>query len=248
MNLKHGKGRTRTFGSREMQDRTVANKVALAHGWLSHTPASFQNSVLERCTLQHFGQGKTIYSIGDPPGGMFGLIRGGLAISVAPGERGSYVAHFARPGAWFGEAAAITGQSRRIGLTATRDTDLLNLPGYAIREITCKDAATWRLFALATISHLDVAMGACDDLMIRDPTNRCVAILLRLAGRQKASRGDLSPVEIDLTQSDIADLANVSRTTLGSVLRKLEEDGKLELSYRRIRLLSPKAMRAMLNN
>jgi CRP/FNR family cyclic AMP-dependent transcriptional regulator len=230
-----------------MLHRDEANNILLEKGWLSHTPPSFQQSVIERCNLQHYDQGDTVYSVGDPSGGMFGLLRGGLAISVAPGEREPYVAHFARPGAWFGEAAAITGEPRKVGLMATRETCLLMLPLHAIREITGKDPTTWRLFAMAALSHLDLAMGACDDLMIRDPANRCVAILLRLAGRQHASPADATPVEVDLSQSDIADMANVARTTLNSILRKLEIAGYLELSYRRIRILSPKALRVMLS-
>lgn len=231
-----------------MLNRADAAKILLDNGWLSQTPPSFQQSVLERCNLNHFEQGTTIYSVGDPSGGMFGLLSGGLAISVAPGERGPYVAHFARPGAWFGEGSAITGQPRKVGLLTTRKTCLLKLPLHAIREITGKDPASWRLFAMAAMSHVDVAMGACDDLMIRDPGNRCIAILLRLAGRQHASPADASPAEVDLSQSDIADIANVARTTLNSTLRKLEDAGTLALSYRQIRILSPKALRAMLRD
>jgi len=229
-------------------DRAQAAKILLEKGWLSHTPSSFQESVLARSNLVHFDQGDTIYLVGDPSGGMFGLIRGGLSISVAPGERGPYIAHFARPGAWFGEASAITGEPRKVGLMATREACLLKLPLHAIREITGKDPDTWRLFALAAISHVDLAVGACDDLMIRDPTNRCIAILLRLAGRRQSSPVDASPVDVDLTQSDIADLANVARTTLSSILRKLKDAGSLDLSYRRIRILSPAVLQTMLRD
>ncbi len=249
-----------------MLDRAEVHKIVLEQGWLSLTPPSFQHSVLERCRLRHYKRGESIYSAGDTSSDMFGLIVGALAISVAPGERGPYVAHFARPGSWYGEAASITGQPRRVGLLATRATGLLKLPAHAIREIVGKDPSIWRLFALATVTHLDLAMGACDDLMIRDPVRRCVAILLRLGGRRQMSPAelspadlspaelspadlspaDLSPIEIDLSQADIADLANVARTTLNTILRELEKAGKIERSYRRIRILSPKALRAML--
>jgi CRP/FNR family transcriptional regulator, cyclic AMP receptor protein len=224
-----------------------AHEVVLQNGWLSETPPSFQNNVLDRCRLQHFSAGQSIYSLGDPPGGMYGLVSGGLGISVAPHERGPYVAHFAKPGAWFGEGAAITGKPRRVGLAATRDTFVLQLPLHAIYEIVDQDPATWRLFALATMRHLDLAVGDCDDLRRRDPIERCVATILRLAGHRIASPADSSPVEIDLSQEDIANLSNVARTTLSTVLRDLEASGQLKRSYRRIRILAPNAMRAMLS-
>ena len=41
-------------------------------------------------------------------------------------------------------------------------------------------------------------------------------------------------------------MANLARTTAGTVLRKLEADGRVEVAYRRIRILDPDALRAML--
>ena len=102
-----------------------AHAIVSREGWLSFTPPPFRQTVLARCKLQALKAGATIYSVGDPPGGMYGLVRGSFALSIAPGERGPYVAHFARPGTWFGEAAAFTEQPRRIGLAVTRDAKVL---------------------------------------------------------------------------------------------------------------------------
>ena len=102
----------------------AARKIAIDHGWLSQTPPSFQRMVLNRCRLQRFESEQSIYMAGDPPGGMYGLVSGGVGISIAPGEQGPYFAHLGRPGTWFGEASAILRQPRRVGLTATRDAEI----------------------------------------------------------------------------------------------------------------------------
>jgi CRP/FNR family cyclic AMP-dependent transcriptional regulator len=229
-----------------MPDLAEAHKIVLKAGWLSLTPPAFQRSVLDRCQLQIFATGAAIYASGDPPGGMFGLVSGGLGITIAPNEIGPYFAHFAWPGTWFGEAAAITGQPRRIGLMATRETELLHLPLHAILDIVGKDPSAWRLFALVTIGHLDVAISACDDLMIRDHRRRFIAVLLRLAGCHPAASHGATPVEVDVSQEDLAVLANIARTTAGALLRRLEAAGHVELSYRRIRILAPGALKEML--
>jgi CRP-like cAMP-binding protein len=217
-----------------MCEIVTAHEIVLRRGWLSLTPQSFQRDVLDRCFLVRFEAGEFIYVVGDPPGGMFGLVSGGVSVSIA------------RPGTWMGEAAAITGQSRRVGLSATRDTELLHLPLQEIREIVEKNPEAWRLFALITIGHLDMAIGASDDLMIRDHVKRCVAVLLRLGGCRQASPADFSPIEVDVSQEEMAVLSNVARTTAGAVLRKLEASGCIEQSYRRIRILTPDALRGML--
>ncbi len=71
-----------------MPTRAQAHEVVSREGWLSFTPEPFRRVVLDRCKLQEFKAGSTIYSVGDPPAGMFGLARGSFALSIAPGERG----------------------------------------------------------------------------------------------------------------------------------------------------------------
>jgi CRP/FNR family cyclic AMP-dependent transcriptional regulator len=222
-----------------------AREIVTRQGWLSFTPAPFRQIALERCRLEAFKVGATLYSVGDPPGGMFGPVRGNLAISIAPGERGPHIAHFARPGTWFGEAAAFTEQPRRIGLAATRNAKVLHLPLHAIREIVAADPGAWRWFGLCSIAHIDTAIGAADDLLIRDHEKRFVAVLLRLGGcRYGAPMG--AAIEIDVNQEDLAAMTNMARTTAGALLHKLQAAGHVESGYRSIRLLAPERLRSML--
>ncbi len=229
-----------------MSQRDAACKVVVNRGWLSQMPASFQREVLARCLLEQFKQGTAIYSIGDEPGGMFGLVSGGLGVSMAPQEEGPYTAHFAMPGTWFGEAAAFTRRPRMVGLTATRDSELLHLPLAAIDEVVRRDPAAWRLFGLVTIDHLQLAMGGADDLMIRDHVKRFVAVLLRNADCRLSTPPSQHPIEIDVNHENLAHMANVARTTAGSILRKLEVKGYVALSYGRINILAPDKLRRIL--
>ncbi len=229
-----------------MSTRAEAHDIVSREGWLSFTPEPFRRLVLDRCKLEALRAGATIYSVGDPPGGMFGLVRGSFALSIAPGERGPYVAHFARPGTWFGEAAAFPEQPRRIGLAVTRDAELLHLPLPAIREIVAADPGAWRFFGFAAIAPYDVAIGAADDLLIRDHFKRSVAVLLRLGGCRYVTPPGPAPIEVDVSQEDFAAMTNIARTTAGTVLRTLEAAGHIEVSYRKVRILKPDALRAIL--
>jgi CRP/FNR family transcriptional regulator, cyclic AMP receptor protein len=231
-----------------MLDLDTACEVVRSQGWLRQTPVAFQAAVLDRCLLEKFMPATPIYSIGDEPGGMFGIVAGCLGISLAPQERGPYTAHLALPGTWFGEAAVFTRQPRRVGLVATRDTELLHLPLRAIDEILNLDPSAWRFFGLVTIGHLDVAIGGSDDLMIRNHVKRFVAVLLRMGNCRLVSPRKRRPIEVDMNHEDLAYMANVARTTAGAILRKLEADGHLALSYRRISILAPDALRKMLHD
>ena len=231
-----------------MSDVESASRIVLKRGWLSRTPTSFQRAVLDRCQLRTFKKGESLYRSGDRPGGMFGLIDGGLSIELAPSERGPNIGGFATPGSWYGEVSAITGEPRRVGLVATRKSQVLHLPLNAIREIVAQDPAAWRLIALATVLQLDAVITAYDDLMRRDHDKRLVAILLHLCGCRRSTPSGFVPIDIDVGQNDLAGMSNVARTTAGAVLHNLEQAGHIELSYRCIKVCSPDALRAMLTS
>ena len=91
-------------------------------------------------------------------------------------------------------------------------------------------------------------MGTSDDLMIRDHVKRFLAVLLRLGNCRHVSPRDGRPIEVDTSHEDIAHMANVARTTAGTILRKLESNGHVTLSYRRINILAPDALRMMLRD
>ena len=138
-------GRARTFGE-AMPTRVQAHDMVSREGWLSFTPEPFWRVVLDRCKLEAFSAGATIYSVGDPPGGMFGLLRGSFALSIAPGERGP-ISRISRDQARGSARLRPSPASlRRIGLAVTRDSKLLHLPLHGICEIVAADPGAWRFF------------------------------------------------------------------------------------------------------
>ena len=141
-----------------------ADLILRSRGWLSRTPTAFQDTVLNRCHLCEYAAGQPVYHLGDQPGGMYGLVEGGVAVSIAPGEHEPQFAHFVVPGTWLGETAAFTRQPRRVGLSCTRSSWLLHLALSDIDGIAGENPDAWRLLALIGIGHMDTAIGAAQDL------------------------------------------------------------------------------------
>jgi CRP/FNR family transcriptional regulator, cyclic AMP receptor protein len=221
-------------------------EVLVRQGWLSMTPLEFQVRVLAECVLSEHAAGETIYRIGDPPGGIYGVLAGSFGISFASNEAGPHLAHFVRRGGWVGEAAAVTDLPRRVGLVAVRETKTAYLPLPAIRQITSAQPITWRYFAFLSLLNLDIAMGAAADLLLRDPRNRCIAALLRLGNCRTVSQPGTDAVEVEIGQGDLAILSNLSRNAVGTIIRSLEAQGMIALSYRRIIILKPDNLRQAL--
>jgi CRP-like cAMP-binding protein len=210
-------------------------------GWLATTPAPFKTSVLAGCRVRTFARGESVYGFDDPPGGLWALAEGAVAIEVASMEHGLHVAHVLHPGAWMGEAALLTKTPRRVGVVAVRPSVLGFVSIADFTRIADADPEAWRWLALLAVIHTDIAIAVANDLMIRDTTARVGAVLLHLAG---CRGGDPDrPAEIDLSQSDLARMTALSRTALAAQLKRLRAQGLIDADYRRIRIMSPARLR-----
>ena len=230
-----------------MDPVAVARDVVSRSGWLSQTPLSFRESVLEMSHLRAFGPAETIYVAGDAAGGIYGLVSGGLKVVFEPNERIPFFAHFVAPGSWIGEAAAITGEPRLVTLVATRETQTLYLPIAAVTVLLSSDPDAFRCFAKLMQRQLATAIAATGDLMIRNPTQRLVAILLRLCDCRLSTPVKRELLDVDISQDELAFMANVGRTRANAVLTQLRAAGLIDLAYRRLRVLEPDRLRRMVS-
>ena len=138
----------------------------------------------------------------------------------------------------------MTGDPRQVGLVATRASLLLHPPIAEFEAIAAEDPQAWRWLAILPIQQALLATGVAEDLMIRDPRRRLLATLLRLA----ALRGPLAgpePLDIVVSQENLAAIVNLSRTATGLMLRAFEAEGLIERRYSRIRIVDAEAVASM---
>jgi CRP/FNR family transcriptional regulator, cyclic AMP receptor protein len=224
-----------------------ARSFLARNGWLSFTPEPFRKQLLSACRLMNYEADQVIYNQGDSSGGMFGLVSGRVAVLVAPQERGPYFAHAMRPGNWFGMASALRKAPRGMGLRATRRSQLLLLPAGEIERIAKEDPTAWRYLAVLAFIISNLSTCAADDLLTRDPAKRCLATLARLAGLRHSTDNCPCSNDVDITQDELANLANLSRNAVGSYLRQFDKSGLIKLGYKSIVILNSTAILRVLS-
>lgn len=213
-------------------------------GWLAETPAPFRDAVLDRCLLRRFLRGDAIYRAGDPPGGLYGLIRGGVGVELSPSDRAPFIGSFARPGFWIGEGSLLTRGPRFIGIRATRDSLLAYLPLSQWDAIVQGDPAAWRWIAHLALRNELTALAVAEALMIPGATQRLAAVLLLLCGQSRAQgEAGAVEVEVEISQDDLARMANLSRSSTGRILQAFEADGLVTGGYRQLRIVDCEGLR-----
>ncbi len=221
------------------QTRPREFDVLANSGWLVETPAAFRDAVLDRCLVRRCRRGDALYRAGDPPGGLYGLIEGGVGVELSPGDREPYIGTFARPGFWIGEASVLTRGPRFVGIRATRDSLLAYLPIPQWDAIVRSDPEAWRWFAALTLRNCLLAVSIADALMTPGAAERMAAIILILSSRGAPAL----PATIDVSQEDLARMANLSRSSAGRVLQTFEAEGLIENTYRRVRVIDDAGLR-----
>lgn len=215
----------------------MQREILRTKGWLSFQPGEVQDAILDNGREQVFEAGKTIFAVGDPPGGCYALLQGQLAVSIAPSDRGPNIAHVASPGTWYGEGACLSRGPRRISLQPVIQSTVFHLPLSAMDRLIAEDAEWIRRFAQMLLVNLDLALHAVDDLLIEEPSRRVAAVLVRCLGSER-------PAELALAQSELGRLSNVSRKVVNRILGTFAERGWIRQGYGKIEVADISALRA----
>lgn len=106
------------------------------------------------------------------------------------------------------------------------------MPAARFQELTAKDPRTFRNFAELTVSHLDNALLLASALAVTDSRSRIALTLYRLAWsfREIADR-----FELPCTQSEIAEMAGLSRNSAGPILRRMATEGLIQIGRNQVR-------------
>lgn len=223
-------------------EREQAKQTIGKLGWLARLPETHRSKILSRSVLKKFNKEDAIYVPGDPPAGMYGLVTGTLSIVAAPEGSNSQLLHTALPGFWFGEGPAISGAPRRVGVTARSDVTALHLSLRAIKEMTNDDPTMWRSIALNALLSFDLAVRALHDARLPDAHVKVSTILLRLAGHRSPDLAVGAPRTIEITQTELADIAGLSRNVINRVLRELSKKALVTVGYGFIELPDPELL------
>jgi CRP-like cAMP-binding protein len=220
--------------------------LLLNAGWLGHCDPSLAEAILKCCRIRVLDAGEVLFHHGDPSHGLFGTLSGSFALSIVVPEFGPSVSHIFMPGTWFGESALVRG-TRTVGVHATRPTRAMFLANRDIEALVAEDPRRWTSFARLTFLNTQIAIGSGYDLMLREPLKRCAATLLRLAGLRHSPPLIPVPLELDISQADLAHMTNMSRNSVGAILRILRERNCVEVDYRQLVITDPAVLKAILD-
>jgi len=176
--------------------------------------------------VRRFQRGEIIFNRGDRGGGMFVVARGSVALVVIAASGNEIVLDVVRARGSFGEMAVVDGGPRIATAQVREATTVVELARPDVLALVDRNpVALAMLGALAqTVRRVD-DMAA--DLVLLDLRGRVAKYLLRAAesARPVLPLDAHVPVDLRLSQSELAKLVGGSRQQLNRILGELTEAG-----------------------
>jgi CRP-like cAMP-binding protein len=176
-----------------------------------------------------------IFSRGDPGRDIYLVLEGRIRLSILSSDGRELSFAHAGPGSIFGEIAALDGGERTAGATAMTRVQALALPQRALLEAIGNNPKV----AMAAIHFLCLRLRETDQrleaIALHRIEVRLARLLLSALRLQSPARGDSVPLDLGMSQGELALLIGASRPKVNIALAMLEELGGITRTGPRLR-------------
>jgi CRP-like cAMP-binding protein len=210
----------------------MAFEALRCRGWLGDQPADFASTLVAHGRLRSLQHGDYLYREGDSPGGIYGIVSGGVGMLTIRRDGQESLAHIVRRGDWVGEGPMMGQMQRFLTLRATEPSQVLCVPLSAIRDMESADPGVAKRLGQIAERGVLRTVAVASDLLLPGAESRVAATLLRVTPVIEDDIPD--PGGFRLTQSELGEMANASRNHVNRTLQRFRSAGWVSVRYNHI--------------
>lgn len=224
--------------------------VAVVRATLAQVPAlaGLPQDWFERCAnaarYRRVSDRQVVLERGDPVLGMFVVQDGAIELSMLGRSGNRYLCGMFTPGQTFGLIPSIDGGKTALTATAHGESTVLLIPRDVVLEALSNNAPLAVALLITVARRARFLIDLVGNQITLPLEGRVANILLVATQFQSQDAGLGDPLELRLSQTDLADIAGISRQALGPILKSLDAAGIIALGYRSIRVLKPADLQA----
>ncbi|MBM7062507.1 Crp/Fnr family transcriptional regulator [Pseudomonas sp. UL073] len=218
-----------------MSDAHAYRALLLSGHWFSHLPAALQDELLGAANVRHLDHGQRLFRRGDKACGLYAVVAGSMRIGASSADGKEALLTLIEPPYWFGEISLFDNQPRTHDAYADGSCTLLNVPQAALLALLERQPQHWREFALLLSQKLRLAFIALEEMSLLPAAPRLARRLVMIAEGYGEVSGERRVIH--LAQEQLALMLAISRQTTNQILKDLEAQGILRLTYGEIEIL-----------
>jgi CRP-like cAMP-binding protein len=205
--------------------------------WFGGLPEALQHAIVERGVVRSFGKGELIIRHGAPAQGMHALLEGRIRATWPVDDNTDVLIHVGEPGVWFGDYATLAATTSISNIAVDLPARTLFLSVAAFERMIDEEPRWFRCFVNLTLERYAMLTRYYAEAQAL-PSEAWLRTRLRdMAAMRRQDAATSGPIEIAVSQSDLATAVGLSRQTLSALLARLEAQGLIEVGFRSIRVL-----------
>ena len=215
-------------------------RLVQVHNWIAPLPAALRAEIQARMRLRRYLEGDAIWRVTEPSTEAYQIRDGKVRISSESVGGREFVAAMLEPGDCFGETSLIDQMPRRNNAYAIGETTLLVLKKQDFARFYGTHVEVVHALNLKLCHLLRMAYTGAEDASMLTLKQRLARLLTRLG--YSFGRGDDNGTATvkDVSHEDLGRMLGVSRQVVSRALKELENEGAIQLLYRRIEILDLK--------
>lgn len=204
------------------------------NSWFAELPAVLADRLVAAAQRRDFADGGIIHHQGDPPAGLYAVLKGSVKVSSLSTEGRECVFRYLAPASWFGEIGMLDHGARTHDAMAVGETMLLILPPAELARILEDHPIFHRHLALLLCRVVRTAFTMLNDAALLNVPARLAKRLASFAEAYGLSRDGGILISVHLPQDDLAMLVSTTRQTINRRLADWQRRGWIEIRYGKI--------------
>ncbi|TBU79651.1 Crp/Fnr family transcriptional regulator [Pseudomonas daroniae] len=209
--------------------------------WFAALPAALQQALLEMGQEVHLETGQRLFRRGDAPSGLYAVVSGAMRIGAVNRQGKEALLTLIEPPYWFGEISLFDGQPRTHDAFAESTSTLLRVPQADLLALLDAHPGYWRDIALLMAHKVRLAFITLEEMSLLPAAQRLARRLLLIAEHYGETQGPRRIIH--LAQEQLALMLAISRQTTNQILKELEAQSILRLTYGEIEILDLQRLR-----
>lgn len=190
----------------------------------------------------------TVTRPGAPLDSIVVVVRGAVEVGAFTRAGKKFILHTGGPGYAYGLLAVMNQPRLPQYLLALDDTELLMVPGQAVRAALAQRPALWQSVAIELAHRYRKTMAGITDQLTAPLSQRLALSVYSLVRAGSVELRDGGAQTLRVSQADLAATLGVTRQSVNRELQALAQAGLLSLDYGRITVNDIPALRRMIED
>jgi CRP-like cAMP-binding protein len=221
-----------------MDDRgTILEFLQQGH-WFGALDPVLQQLIVQRSIVVRFEPGAHLIEEGSPPKGLYAVLEGRVRATRRLAAGRDAPVHVGGRGFWCGDYATLAGQPTIGSTIADTRVRALFLSVAEFERIIDEEPRYYRAFMALLLERYARVFGSVAELHGLPSEERLRRRLESIADFWRDGAPAGTPIDIPISQAELASMVGLSRQRLSTLLGRLAAQGLIEVGFRNVRVVA----------